>query len=265
MVIFAGHRRKQGGFLSSLLGSVGDIFGGVLGYKGQRDANEKNLQIAREQMAFQERMSGSAYQRAVADLQAANLNPMLAYSQGGASTPVGSAPKMENALGAGVAGASQAAQALSAMQSVQQSQAQTELLRSQRDKTQAETVSNNLHSAKLAAEVDKMRAEQHRTSSETIPHEYQLERYFADTRVSSARAAESVANEMRQRMEAEKGRMTFEDDVRLRKAQRELQELDVPRAKSEANFYEKLGQLNPVLRMLLEIIKGGANARQIFK
>lgn len=97
-----------GGVLSAInpvaaiasLGSVANAGASVYSAKkmqeGQEGANAMNYQIAQEQMGFQERMSNSAYQRAMADMRKSGLNPILAYSQGGASTPIGASAQMLN-------------------------------------------------------------------------------------------------------------------------------------------------------------------------
>lgn len=71
------------------------LIGAGLDYYGQKEARGADLASAREQMAFQERMSSTAHQREVADLKAAGLNPALSANSG-ASTPAGAGIDAEN-------------------------------------------------------------------------------------------------------------------------------------------------------------------------
>lgn len=104
-----------GGLFS--LGS--SLLGGLFGNSAQRSANRTNIMLNRENREWMEEMSNTSYQRGTRDMLAAGLNPMLAYSQGGASTPQNSAATVRpvdagaKALG-GAAGAALAAMQTSA-------------------------------------------------------------------------------------------------------------------------------------------------------
>lgn len=92
-----------GKVLHDTVKGVGSFIPGIGDAEAAEDANLANKASANTQMKFQERMSNSAYQRTMDDMEKAGLNPMLAYSQGGASTPSGAASTAQPASKTGLA------------------------------------------------------------------------------------------------------------------------------------------------------------------
>lgn len=124
---------------------------------------------ADKQMAFQERMSNSSYQRAVKDMEAAGLNPMLAYAHGGATSPSG--------------GSASGSQASSGAASGAQGQAHTAVM----SPAVAQAVNTGMAAAKLRGDLTEQQAR-------TKLIEADAEKTKQDTATSASSAASNWEN-----------------------------------------------------------------------
>lgn len=111
--------------MAAFLAAAAPWIGAALGAAGGLLQNDQASDEASWNRDWQEHMSNTAWQRAVMDMKSAGLNPMLAYSQGGASTPSGGAGAVPSNVGvSGAQGAAAATQVQ--MQSAQAAQAATQ-------------------------------------------------------------------------------------------------------------------------------------------
>jgi len=130
------------GFLGGLASVVGNIFSGERGNKARRKEAQRDRN-------FQERMSSTSWQRSVADMEAAGINPALAYQQGGASSPSGAMAQQSDV----------GQDSVSSALGVKMQQEQLTLVQAERTKALAEANIAQSEQSTRRYELDKMNVE----------------------------------------------------------------------------------------------------------
>jgi len=164
-------------FIAAALPGLASLAGGLI-------ANRDNQREAQRNREFQERMSSTAYQRAVADMRQAGINPMLAYMQGGASSPGGAQAQFQDVLSPAVSSAQGARRLRSELESARESRG---AIQNQNRLTTMQTVEAETRASLNEASTNKVNVDALEALSRIKVNEAQVQNLMATTASSRAR------------------------------------------------------------------------------
>lgn len=219
---------------SNVAGGVASLGGSLTSGIGNRRALKYSNRNFNATMAFNERMASTQYQRAVKDLMAAGLNPMLAYMNGGASAASVTAPPPINEMQGVSEGLYNFANNLN----------QTKLTNATVAKIDAETRGQEIQNAMTSAELP-YGAEMAKNKNQHLQYQWQ---HLGAQIDKLAEETGGIMNENAQRASL------YPLATKIMELEEQQKRYGIPAAKAEAEFWSKLSAMPQSIRFTKELL-----------
>lgn len=268
-------------WISGAIAAAGSLIGGSMANDSRSDEASSNRQ-------FQMDMSDTAYRRAVADLKAAGINPMMVAKLGGASSPAGNMAQVEDIVTPAISSATAAYRTGTEVEKIRQdtelsranvdvARSQQALNESQKAKVDSETAINAVMIPKIQADTEQSTSSASFMNAQTELSKRNAEKVYGEldhlalkmglteAEIGEVRARTVQALKAGHLLDAQTGSVKQQSVARA--LNNSLLELELPRAanESEAQGSWWMRNISPYLPDVLKSTAGAARLNNMFK